>query len=990
MHDSEHVDTAGCREQNRLREVRKYAFLEHQPNAASDKLVELTISVFGTKTALVTLVEEDRQWFQARVGFDHHETSRTISLCAHALLTNDVLVIPDARDDPRFASNVLVAGEPFIRFYAGAPLVTPRGHVIGTLCIIDDKPRLEFSAQDRSRLQSLAKLVMDQFELKRLSEAQKTALCLSRTTADGILHVTFPDRITHSNAGASKILGYDRNEFLELSLLDLIPSELARKVMAASKRFLRSGKEYASIGGIEATLRTKSGEDAPVEFSVGIWQSDGKPHMGVILRDISERKRREASFQMLFDRNPVPMWIFDAQTFGFVEVNDAACLLYGYARPAFKQMSVLDIRPPRERENTIDHITTIAETYEPKDPWTHVAAGGHTIRVLPFARRIQHAGKSCILAAMIDVTEREKAAVDLKSTRIFLDAIVESIPSMLFVKDVKDGRFVLINKAGEDLLGLTREQIVGKTDFDFFSEPDAERFIAADRAVVAREELVVIENEPVPTSKGVRSLRTQKVGVPDADGKPRYLLGVSEDVTERLAMEKRNLHLSRHDILTELPNRLAFQDLLAQQLSRASGAKTFALHLVDLDRFKFVNDSLGHLAGDEMLRQVAARLIAAKAQTDIVARLGGDEFAIIQTDCPAPDSAIDLAARITSELAKPFALDGQEVTIGCSVGITLHPKNGAHADELLKRADLALYDVKEKRTGGFAFFEPVMEERADRERRLRDELRLALERGELRLVYQPIVDAKSEGTVCCEALLRWDHPELGPVSPAEFIPAAEAAGLIPAIGKWVMEQACFEAAHWPSDVRIAVNLSPLQFTGFNLARQVAVALEKSGLLPDRLELEITEGIFLRDSEENLDNLRQLKNLGVRIALDDFGTGYSSLSYLRSFAFDKIKIDRSFIAGLPLSSDSLSIVRAIIGLGKSFQATITAEGVETAEQSATLIREGCDQCQGYLYSTPLGRDEVRSRLAARQIRPGIRATNPELVINQLTRNSQERR
>ena len=658
MHDAEHVETAGCREQNRLREVRKYAFLEHQPNAASDQLVELTISVFGTKTALVTLVEEDRQWFQASVGFDHHKTSRTISLCAHALLSKDVLVIPDARDDPRFASNVLVAREPFIRFYAGAPLVTPRGHVIGTLCIIDDKPRLEFSVQDRSRLQSLAKLVMDRFELKRLSEAQKTALCLSRTTADGILHVTFPDRITHSNAGASNILGYDRNEFLDLSLFDLIPSELASKVMAASKRFLRSGKEFASIGGIEATLRTKSGEDAPVEFSVGISQSDGKPHMGVILRDISERKRREASFQMLFDGNPVPMWIFDAQTFGFVEVNDAACLLYGYARPVFKQMSVLDIRPSPERENMIDHITAIAETYEPKDPWTHVAADGHTIRVLPFARRIQHAGKSCILAAMIDVTEREKAAIDLKSTRIFLNAIVESIPSMLFVKDVKDGRFVLINKAGEHLLGLTRDEIIGKTDFDFFTDADAERFMAADRAVVAGEELVVIENEPVPTSKGVRSLRTQKVGVPDADGEPRYLLGVSEDVTERLAMEKRNLHLSRHDIVTELPNRLAFQDLLAQQLSQVSGSKTFALHLVDLDRFKFVNDSLGHHAGDEMLRQVAARLLAAKADTDIVAHLGGDEFAIIQTVCPAPDSAVDLAGRITSELARLFALDG--------------------------------------------------------------------------------------------------------------------------------------------------------------------------------------------------------------------------------------------------------------------------------------------------------------------------------------------
>nr|WP_320188930.1 EAL domain-containing protein [Agrobacterium rosae]MDX8332909.1 EAL domain-containing protein [Agrobacterium rosae] len=950
-------------EKRRLQEVQKYAFLERQVNHSSDDLVGLATSIFGTKTALITMVEQDRQWFEARIGFDRCETSRDASFCAHALVSEDVLVVLDAKKDPRFLSNSLVTGEPFIRFYAGAPLVTPRGYVIGTLCIIDDMPRESFSLDDCKRLQSLARLAMDQFELKRLTEAQKAALCLSRTIADGILNVTLPDSITHSNAAASKILGYDRQEFLDLSLSDLIPTELSRKVEAASKRFAKSNREYASVGAVEATVKTKSGQEAPIEFSAGIWRSDGTLMMGIILRDIAERKRREASFQMLFERNPLPMWIIDAKSYAFVSINDAVCDLYGLPAETMLKRTLLDIRLPEDRAGVSQFLTRIGDAYEAPEPVTHMTFDGKRIRVLPYARRIQYGGKECILSVIIDVTERERASIELKSTRIFLNAIVESIPSMLFVKDVEDGRFVLINKAGEELLGLDRADIIGKTDFDFFSQEDAERFTAADQAVVAGEELVVIENEPVLTRKGIRSLRTQKVGVPDASGKPRYLLGVSEDVTERLAMEEHNRHLSRHDILTGLPNRLAFQDLLASNLSiPEQSASGFALYLIDLDRFKAVNDSLGHHAGDELLRQVATRLSVVKAEGDTVARLGGDEFAVIHRCCGSAEQAQRFAQQIESAFAAPFLVDGQQIAMGCSVGVALYPKDGSHADALLKRADLALYAAKEASECSYAFFNPALEERADRDRLLRDELRFALDKSQLHVVYQPIVDAQTHRTVCCEALLRWHHPELGPVSPVEFIPAAEAAGLIPAIGRWVLQQACSEAACWPSDVRVAVNLSPLQFTGFTLARDVAWALSNSGLSPDRLELEITEGIFLRDSDDNIDTLRQLKTLGVRIALDDFGTGYSSLSYLRSFAFDKIKIDRAFITGLPSSADSLSIVRAVIGLGRSFRATITAEGVETSEQVEVLAREGCDQCQGYMFSKPIEARAVHLRIA----------------------------
>ncbi|UHS59769.1 bifunctional diguanylate cyclase/phosphodiesterase [Agrobacterium vaccinii] len=965
--DAKHIELSEGYEKRRLQEVEKYAFLEHQPNYSSDHIVELASDMFGTKTALITLVEQGRQWFQARVGMDLCETSRDVSFCAHALVSEDVLVVLDAHLDARFANNELVTGEPYIRFYAGAPLVTPRGYVIGTLCLIDDRPRTEFSEKDGNRLQSLAKLVIDQFELKRLTEAQKAAICLNRTTVDGIINVTLPGKITSANDAASKILGYDKDAFSRLSLSALLTDQLCINVSTAAERFQNSGKDHATIDVVEATLKTKSGLDAPIEFSAGIWASDGDMHMGIIIRDIAERKRREASFQMLFERNPLPMWIFDAKTFAFVGINGAACDLYGFSQTEMLQRSVLDMRLPQDRDQAIAELTCLGDVYEPSEPKTHVTAKEQRIRVMPFARRIQYYGKECVLAAMIDVTQQERAAIELKSTRIFLDAIVESIPSMVFVKDVQDGRFVLLNKAGEQLLGKHREDVIGKTDFDFFPTEDAERFIDADRAVVTEQKLITIENEQLPTPRGLRSLRTQKVGVPDADGNPRYLLGISEDVTERLEIEERNRHLSRHDLLTALPNRLAFQDMLSGELvAGANGGKEFALLMIDLDRFKAVNDSLGHHAGDDLLRQVAARLLAITGVDDIVARLGGDEFALINRSWRSGADVALLAARITNDLARSFTVDGQDVTIGCSIGIATYPQDGVIADTLLKRADLALYAAKEKFDGGYMVFNNAMEKRADRERLLRHELRFALEKGQFNVVYQPVVDTETGKTVCCEALLRWSHPTMGSVAPTEFIPAAESAGLMPCIGRWVLQQACTEAVQWPKEVKVAVNLSPQQFTGFALASDVAKSLEISGLASDRLELEITEGIFLRDSQENLDILNQLKTLGVRIALDDFGTGYSSLSYLRSFSFDKIKIDRSFVSGLPQSSESMAIVRAVIGLGRSFHATITAEGVESVEQLDVLANEGCDQCQGYYFSKPVDTQTIKSRLRSEAV------------------------
>ncbi len=428
-----------------------------------------------------------------------------------------------------------------------------------------------------------------------------------------------------------------------------------------------------------------------------------------------------------------------------------------------------------------------------------------------------------------------------------------------------------------------------------------------------------------------------------------------EDVSERRVIEARLAHMARHDLLTGLPNRLLFGEHLQQALLRiapngAGSGGTVAVLQLDLDRFKLVNDTLGHAAGDQLLCLVTGRLRAAVGDGDLVARLDGDEFAIVREGGAQPQDATTLGQRIIDALATPFDLDGQPVLIGASLGITLCDDAQSNAPALLKSAGLALHRAKGEGGGILCFFEAEMDRRIQMRRSLEADLRGALAREEFEVFYQPIVQSAG-GISGFEALLRWRHPSRGFVSPGVFIPVAEEIGIIAAIGDWVLRQACRDAAGWPGTPRLAVNLSPLQFKGGMLLGQVERALAESGLHPHRLELEITESVLLQDDEQVLDTLHVIRRLGVRISMDDFGTGYSSLSYLRRFPFDKIKIDQSFVRGMTEQDDCIAIVRAVVGLGRALGMAVNAEGVETPDQHRTLRAEGCDELQGYLFSTP---------------------------------------
>ena len=436
------------------------------------------------------------------------------------------------------------------------------------------------------------------------------------------------------------------------------------------------------------------------------------------------------------------------------------------------------------------------------------------------------------------------------------------------------------------------------------------------------------------------------------------------EIADREESQARSQYLAYHDSLTGLGNRLLFKEQLEVALKDVSVAShPLAVLFLDLDGFKAVNDTLGHSIGDLLLKSVATKLRDILPRTDRIARLGGDEFAILQISAAQPGSSIALAEKIIEVVGQPNSIDGHDVTVGASVGIAVARAGDMNTENFLKSADLAMYSAKSDGRGTYRMFDPEMDAIVQARRLLERDMRTALAQDGFRLFYQPLVNLQTKKVTAFEALMRWQHPERGMVPPSDFIPVAEEMGLIVQLGEWALRQACAEATEWPDDICVSVNLSPLQFSKGNLVSSVMSALASAGLPASRLELEITESVLLEKSERNITILNQLRDLGVRISMDDFGTGYSSIGYLRSFPFDKIKIDQSFVRDLLVDEGSLAIVRAIAGLGVSFGMITTAEGVETEEQMRCLNLEGCIEVQGYLYSRPVPADEIVGVLAS---------------------------
>jgi diguanylate cyclase (GGDEF)-like protein len=478
--------------------------------------------------------------------------------------------------------------------------------------------------------------------------------------------------------------------------------------------------------------------------------------------------------------------------------------------------------------------------------------------------------------------------------------------------------------------------------------------------------------------EGISTGKTSEQYVSTPDGRTIHIVNqplkhggwvvTHEDVSRQKEAEAQIAHLAHHDALTDLPNRTLFHSQLEHALRWRGRYEKIAVLFIDLDNFKNINDTLGHQIGDELLKTGAERLRLCVRETDAVARLGGDEFVIVQTHLDDPADAAKLANRVREAILDSCEIADHNIIVDTSIGIAIAPMDGKEPAELIKNADLALYGAKASGRGTYRFFEQQMDALMMARHALELDLRKALVNGEFEVHFQPLVNLERDEITACEALLRWKHPVRGFVGPDKFIPLAEETGLITRIGDWVIRTACEQAAKWPPEITLAINISPVQFRGHNLLQVVSHALAASGLAPHRLELEITEAILLDQTEATLATLNKFHELGVRIAMDDFGTGYSSLSYLQKFPFDKIKIDGSFINNLSDKEESSAIIRAVTGLATSFHMVTTAEGVETEEQLEIVKRLGCTEMQGHLFSQACSAGAIEAMLAARKNRP----------------------
>ncbi|HLP67533.1 MAG TPA: PAS domain S-box protein [Rhizobium sp.] len=809
-------------------------------------------------------------------------------------------------------------------------------------------------------------ILEDVDERRRATDALRESEARFRAIADDAPVVIW---VAGSDEGTSflsrlwrETTGQSEKEAEGFGWLDVIHPDDRGEV---EKAFLQANKNKTPVRS-EYRLRRADGSWAwVIDIGQPRFASDGTflGYIGSVL-DITERRTAELAQQesqafitSIFDSSPdcVRVLDMDGRPLG---MNKACRKIFGVGEDA------------PVAEQTWDLVGDPADAERVQFGWNEVRAGrearfeisvrdvegnNRCMDVIAAPVRDRHGKPIRMLTIWRDVTDARRASEELnrahkeaEAAASQLSSVLESTMDSVMSLDA-DWRIHYLNENAKKLLRIG-DDAVGRPLWSLFPKEGTESFAEHCKEVMERRVRSFFEDY-LPSL----DIWVEANASPTQEGISIFFRDITERrraEENRLLAQRQMVHMARHDMLTGLANRAFFRECFDLALAERRTSAGMAVLCMDLDGFKAVNDTFGHPTGDALLRQVSTRLVQIVRASDILARLGGDEFAIIQPLSQSTDDAVALAKRVIETLAQPFSIDGVTAVIGVSVGIAFAPKDGTSADELIKAADIALYSAKAGGRGTYRCFDEAMHAQLQAHQQLIVALREALQKGELELHYQPLVSLQTRQVTGCEALLRWHHPEKGTIPPSDFIPIAEETGLLVPIGEWILRQACREAAGWPSHISVAVNLSPVQFKHKALVRVVADALSASGLDPARLQLEITESVLLEESEHNLDILQALRDIGVKIALDDFGTGYSSLGYLRSFPFDKIKVDQAFVRDLPQGKESLAIVRAVAGLGHSLGMMTTVEGVETEEQLTAVNVEGFDEAQGYLFARPL--------------------------------------
>jgi diguanylate cyclase (GGDEF)-like protein/PAS domain S-box-containing protein len=707
------------------------------------------------------------------------------------------------------------------------------------------------------------------------------------------------------------------------------------------------------------------------------------------LRDGTRRLRAmEDRLRALFEGNPQPMWIYDRETLSFLAVNDAALHSYGYTRDEFMGMTLKDIRPDEDLPLLLDRIADRPTGFEVTTEWRHRAKGGALLHVEIASHDVELDGRPGRLVLAHDITLRKRAEHALRESERRFREMLENVQLVAVVLD-SGGRITFCNDYVTTLTGHAREDVLGHDWFDLFI-PEARRegVRASFLDKIGPGTIAAHDVHEIVTKRGeLRMVSWSNTMLRGEDGRVAGTASIGTDITEQKRAEEKLLHDALHDSLTGLPNRTLFLERLDGALSRHKRRENsvFAVLFVDLDRFKVINESLGHAIGDQLLIEAGRVLSNAVGPGDTVARLGGDEFTVLLDDIGDELFATRVANKIHEALMVPFDLGGHEVFTTASIGIALSATGYERPEDCLRDADTAMYRAKARGKSRHEIFDKSMHKRALTLLALETDLRRAVERQEFQLVYQPIVAVKNGAIVGFEALIRWRHPKRGMIPPVEFIPIAEETGLIIPIGRWVLREACLQMRKWTMDLlprttaaplTMSVNLSGKQFLYAPLPLEICQILEETGLEPSRLKLEITESVLMENAEAAAAMLRDLRGRGIQISIDDFGTGYSSLSYLLRFPIDTLKIDRTFVSGMAdqagdaqngsvgaenSGAGNLELVRAIVTLARNLGMDVVAEGVETEGQRIRLEALGCQHAQGYLFSPPVDGDAAQRLL-----------------------------
>ncbi|SDR62424.1 PAS domain S-box-containing protein/diguanylate cyclase (GGDEF) domain-containing protein [Rhizobiales bacterium GAS113] len=778
-------------------------------------------------------------------------------------------------------------------------------------------------------------------------------------------------RYVFANRSAERYLGRSRAAMIGRTAAELFGKEDADKVAARDEAVLRSEKGRTFQ---EYTVEGQNGETRScTSRRVLMNDRDGRPrYILLVVEDVTEQlktekelDRTQSFLDKMIDNIPAIVLVKDVRERRYSLINRAAESFFGVPRAEMMGKNCHEVFSQEEAVAIMvrDDVALLSGD-EVTVSQNSLDTPGNGVRQVTAKRLVlrDETGKPQSLVQVLeDHTERLATQAELDRARNFLDVVIENIPTAILVKDVRNGCHIVINRAAETFFGVPRETMLNKACHDVFRKEEADAIQARDREVLeSGKELAIHEHSMVTPAGETRWVIAKRLRLNDAEGKAQFFVIAIDDVTEQKRSAERIAFMAHHDTLTGLPNRAAFSERLTLAFDEVSksaesfsgesfSAESFAVLCIDVDRFKEINDVFGHAAGDEFLRTVSRRISEA-ADGSFLARLGGDEFTMITPAGPQPATAEALVRRLFDSVVGDVEIGGHQMRVSLSVGISVFPADGADASTLLSNADAALYRAKKEGRDTFRFFDAEMDRRTRERHALQHDLRAGINRDELVLHYQPQARMKGE-IIGFEALIRWMHPKRGLIAPGNFIPAAEENGLIVAIGEWTLREACREAASWEVPLQIALNLSPVQFRYGDLPSLVHRVLLETGLVPSRLELEITESALIGDFARAVSILRRLKALGVKIAMDDFGTGYSSLSYLQSFPFDKIKIDRSFIMNLGDNPQSATIVRAVIGLARGLDLPVIAEGVETQDQLAFLTNESCDEVQGYLIGRP---------------------------------------